>query len=86
LVRRNNVEDRNERRKIQSVETTRFFSRRRVLQHMGTAAAVVGLPGCASLASSREHFVLVLVLVLVLVHGAWHGPWCWNKLTPVLPR
>lgn len=74
------MEDRNERRKIQSVETTRFFSRRRVLQHMGTAAAVVGLPGCASLASSREHFVLVLV------HGAWHGPWCWNKLTPVLPR
>lgn len=72
------MEDRNERRKIQSVETTRFFSRRRVLQHMGTAAAVVGLPGCASLASSREHFVLV--------HGAWHGPWCWNKLTPVLPR
>jgi pimeloyl-ACP methyl ester carboxylesterase len=20
----------------------------------------------------------------VLVHGAWHGPWCWNKLAPVL--
>lgn len=36
----------------------------------------MGLPGCASLASSREHFVLV--------HGAWHGPWCWNKLTPAL--
>ncbi len=20
----------------------------------------------------------------VLVHGAWHGGWCWNKLTPLL--
>ena len=20
----------------------------------------------------------------VLVHGAWHGGWCWNKLTPML--
>ena len=22
----------------------------------------------------------------VLVHGAWHGAWCWYKLTPALPR
>jgi pimeloyl-ACP methyl ester carboxylesterase len=21
---------------------------------------------------------------LLLVHGAWHGPWCWEKLTPEL--
>ena len=20
----------------------------------------------------------------VLVHGAWHGGWCWEKLTPIL--
>ncbi|NNE38662.1 MAG: alpha/beta fold hydrolase [Gammaproteobacteria bacterium] len=20
----------------------------------------------------------------VLLHGAWHGPWCWKKLTPLL--
>ncbi|QMU56458.1 MAG: alpha/beta fold hydrolase [Candidatus Mycalebacterium zealandia] len=20
----------------------------------------------------------------ILVHGAWHGSWCWNKLTPLL--
>jgi hypothetical protein len=20
----------------------------------------------------------------VLVHGAWHGGWCWKKLTPLL--
>jgi pimeloyl-ACP methyl ester carboxylesterase len=21
---------------------------------------------------------------VVLVHGAWHGPWCWDRLTPAL--
>jgi pimeloyl-ACP methyl ester carboxylesterase len=21
---------------------------------------------------------------LVLVHGAWHGPWCWERVTPLL--
>jgi len=21
---------------------------------------------------------------VVLVHGAWHGPWCWEKVTPLL--
>ncbi|MEV0701975.1 alpha/beta hydrolase [Saccharopolyspora sp. NPDC050389] len=23
---------------------------------------------------------------LVLVHGAWHGPWCWERLVPELER
>jgi pimeloyl-ACP methyl ester carboxylesterase len=23
---------------------------------------------------------------LILVHGAWHGGWCWQKLTPYLVR
>ena len=22
----------------------------------------------------------------VLVHGAWHGRWCWSKLTPLLEK
>ena len=22
----------------------------------------------------------------VLVHGAWHGAWCWYKLTPLLQK
>ena len=21
---------------------------------------------------------------IVLVHGAWHGPWCWDRVTPLL--
>src|SRR4051794_4806797 len=24
------------------------------------------------------------VTTAVLVHGAWHGAWCWEKLTPLL--
>ena len=20
----------------------------------------------------------------LLIHGAWHGAWCWHKLTPLL--
>lgn len=23
---------------------------------------------------------------LLLVHGAWHGPWCWDRFTPELDR
>jgi pimeloyl-ACP methyl ester carboxylesterase len=23
---------------------------------------------------------------VVLVHGAWHGPWCWERVTPLLDR
>lgn len=52
------------------------LSRRRVLRLCTAAGAVLGLPGCASLRTSGEHFVLV--------HGSWHGPWCWNKLIPLL--
>ena len=22
--------------------------------------------------------------IFALVHGAWHGPWCWDRLTPLL--
>ncbi len=25
-------------------------------------------------------------ITFVLVHGAWHGGWCWKKLTPLLTR
>jgi pimeloyl-ACP methyl ester carboxylesterase len=24
------------------------------------------------------------VSIFALVHGAWHGPWCWDRLTPLL--
>src|SRR3954468_22770120 len=25
-----------------------------------------------------------MTATLVLVHGAWHGAWCWERLTPLL--
>ncbi|WP_461056300.1 alpha/beta fold hydrolase [Spirosoma arcticum] len=24
------------------------------------------------------------MITFVLVHGAWHGAWCWKKVTPLL--
>ncbi|BBZ75347.1 hypothetical protein MANY_06840 [Mycolicibacterium anyangense] len=27
-----------------------------------------------------------MVSTFALVHGAWHGPWCWERLTPELER
>jgi hypothetical protein len=24
------------------------------------------------------------MITYVLVHGAWHGGWCWKKVTPLL--
>lgn len=56
------------------------MSRRKVLGLLATAplaalaqgAAAQGLPQAGRPAS------------FVLVHGAWHGGWCWRKLTPLL--
>ena len=27
-----------------------------------------------------------LVTTFALVHGAWHGAWCWEQLTPLLQQ
>src|SRR3954451_20552191 len=27
-----------------------------------------------------------MAATLVLVHGAWHGAWCWERVTPLLDR
>ena len=26
------------------------------------------------------------MVTFVLAHGAWHGGWCWRRLTPLLRR
>jgi pimeloyl-ACP methyl ester carboxylesterase len=42
-----------------------------------------GVPGWA--VGSRGYELGSLgVRTVVLVHGAWHGPWCWAKVTPRL--
>lgn len=52
-------------------------SRRQSLRYLAGIAAGGALSGCGILAP-RER------LNLVLVHGSWHGPWCWEKLAPLL--
>jgi len=27
-----------------------------------------------------------IMATFALVHGAWHGPWCWELLTPLLQQ
>ena len=49
--------------------------RRRALAGLAAAAASTALVGCATPAPRAP---------IVLVHGAWHGPWCWDKLVPLL--
>jgi len=52
-------------------------TRRQSLRFLGGLAAGSALAGCGMLAP-RER------LNFVLVHGSWHGPWCWEKLVPLL--
>lgn len=42
------------------------------------AGAAAGLLGACAMMGRREP------LNFVLVHGGWHGPWCWDKLVPLL--
>ena len=52
-------------------------TRRQSFRLLAGIAAGAALAGCGSLAP-RER------LNFVLVHGSWHGPWCWEKLEPLL--
>ena len=58
--------------------TTRISPKRRTLLAGGAVAALAGA-GCATQgpqnATGRP---------IVLVHGAWHGGWCWQRVTPLL--
>ena len=55
----------------------RTISRRRLL------AGLAGVP-LASLAALAPPSRPMRRTTFVLVHGAWHGGWCWRKLTPLL--
>lgn len=52
-------------------------TRRQSLRILGGLAAGTALGACGMLAP-RER------LNFILVHGSWHGPWCWEKLAPLL--
>ena len=53
------------------------IGRRQALHGLAGLAAGGVLAGCGALAPRERHNI-------VLVHGSWHGPWCWEKLAPLL--
>jgi ABC-type sugar transport system substrate-binding protein len=44
----------------------------------GAGAAALGGTPAAAQASTQKTFVLV--------HGAWHGGWCWRRVSDLLER
>ena len=53
------------------------FTRRESVKALVVAATLGALGGCAGTQAPRRP-------AIVLVHGAWHGPWCWDKLAAAL--
>src|ERR1700752_4389003 len=53
------------------------ISRRRILGAMAIS------PLCA-VVNAAPMPIPPKTVTFVLVHGAWHGGWCWKKLTPLL--
>jgi pimeloyl-ACP methyl ester carboxylesterase len=58
-------------------EAKQDVSRRAVVAGLTVAAAGAGAP--AALAQSAPR-------TFVLVHGAWHGGWCWRRVSDLLER
>ena len=52
-------------------------SRRRILGALAAAPLAAAMEVVPMSAQSKSG-------TFVLVHGAWHGGWCWKKLTPLL--
>jgi len=59
-----------------AVSSADRVSRRQVLKALAAAPVAASLGNVVSLTSKSTTFVLV--------HGAWHGGWCWTKLSPLL--
>src|SRR4051812_7529471 len=54
------------------------FTRRAVLASAGASAAALGGSPAAAQTNARKTFVLV--------HGAWHGGWCWRRVSDLLEK
>lgn len=57
-------------------------TRRQVLAGSGVLALGALTSGCAAVSGTRTGGTARGPMVLV--HGAWHGGWCWKKVTPLL--
>src|ERR1700710_710555 len=56
------------------------FTRRTVLASAGVGAGAAALGGTPALAQTGQP------KTFVLVHGAWHGGWCWRRVSDLLER
>jgi hypothetical protein len=60
-----------------SVRRLPSVSRRRILGALAAAPLAAAMEAVPMSAQPKS-------ITFVLVHGAWHGGWCWKKLTPLL--
>ena len=56
------------------------FTRRTVLASAGAGAGAAALGGKPALAQTSQP------KTFVLVHGAWHGGWCWRRVSDLLEK
>lgn len=61
----------------QSTQNNLPFSRKQMLATLSIISLGCFIKSFASITDKKK-------VTFVLVHGAWHGGWCWNKLTPLL--
>ena len=54
------------------------ITRRGVLASAGAGAAALGGAKANAQTGARKTFVLV--------HGAWHGGWCWRRVSDLLEK
>ena len=60
---------------------TQALTRRQALTAMAASAVAISTLGNVTKGAAMEQ---TKQATFVLVHGAWHGGWCWKKLTPLL--
>lgn len=63
-----------------SPKTAKSMSRRQALAWMAVSPLALALPRAAAAEAPDR----TAATPFVLIHGAWHGGWCWKKLTPYL--
>ena len=56
------------------------FTRRAVLASAGAGASAAALGGTPAAAQTTQR------KTFVLVHGAWHGGWCWRRVSDLLEK
>src|SRR5262245_39745260 len=61
-------------------QTNDSFTRRAVLASASAGASAAALGGTPAMAQTAQR------KTFVLVHGAWHGGWCWRRVSDLLEK